>query len=67
MLVLTRKVGERIVMDSGKIEIVFLHRRGNKVAFGIQAPPHIDVDRKEIFISKQQDKMDKTKLPESED
>ncbi|HAU0120884.1 TPA: carbon storage regulator [Legionella pneumophila] len=67
MLVLTRKVGERIVMDNGKIEIVFLSRRGNNVAFGIQAPPHIDVDRKEIFLSKQQDKMDKVELPESLD
>ena len=67
MLVLTRKVGERIVMNNGQIEIVFLSRRGNNVAFGIQAPPHIDVDRKEIFISKQQDKMDKAKLSESED
>ncbi|HAT9135648.1 TPA: carbon storage regulator [Legionella pneumophila] len=67
MLVLTRKLGERIVMDDGKIEIVYLSRRGNNVALGIQAPPHIDVNRKEIFISKQQDKMDEAKLSESED
>ncbi|CZP77308.1 TPA: carbon storage regulator [Legionella pneumophila] len=67
MLVLTRKLGERIVMDDGKIEIVYLSRRGNNVALGIQAPPHIDVNRKEIFISKQQDKKDKTELVESED
>ncbi len=67
MLVLTRRVGERILIDNGKIEIALLYHRGNQVAFGINAPPHIDVDRKEIFIRKQQDKMDKTALPVSED
>ncbi|VEG92567.1 carbon storage regulator [Legionella spiritensis] len=67
MLVLTRRIGERIFIDNGQIEIALLYKRGNQVAFGIQAPPHIDVDRKEIFIRKQQDKMDKTKLPESEE
>ena len=67
MLVLTRRIGERIVIDNGQIEIALLYNRGNQVAFGIQAPPHIDIDRKEIFLSKQQDKMDKTKQSESED
>ena len=67
MLVLTRRIGERIFIDNGQIEIALLYTRGNQVAFGIQAPRHIDVDRKEIFLSKQQDKMDKAKLSESED
>ena len=67
MLVLTRRIGERIVIDNGQIEIALLYNRGNQVAFGIQAPPHIDIDRKEIFLSKQQDKIDKTKQSESED
>lgn len=67
MLVLTRRIGERIFIDNGQIEIALLYKRGNQVAFGIQAPPHIDVDRKEIFLSKQQDKMDKVELPESVD
>ena len=67
MLVLTRRIGERIVIDNGKIEIALLYKRGNQVAFGIQAPSHIDVDRKEIFLRKQQDKMDKTKLSKTED
>ena len=67
MLVLTRRVGERILIDNGRIEVAFLYRRGGQVAFGINAPPDMVVDRKEIFIRKQQDKMDKTELPVSED
>ncbi|HHT9843872.1 TPA: carbon storage regulator [Legionella pneumophila] len=59
MLVLTRRIGERIFIDNGQIEIALLYHRRGQVAFGIKAPPHIDVDRKEIFIRKQQDKLHK--------
>ena len=54
MLVLTRKIGEQIQIDKGQITIKFLYHRKGVVAFGIQAPAHIDVDREEIFLSKQQ-------------
>ena len=53
MLVLTRRVGEQILIDKGQILIKILYERNGNVAIGIQAPAHIDVDRKEIFLRKQ--------------
>lgn len=52
MLVLTRKIGEQILLDKGQIKIKFLYHHKGIVAFGISAPAHIDVDRQEIFIKK---------------
>lgn len=52
MLVLTRRVGEQILIDKGQIEIKMLYVRKGHIAVGINAPSHIDVDRKEIFIRK---------------
>ncbi|MBA2656848.1 MAG: carbon storage regulator [Tatlockia sp.] len=54
MLVLTRRKGEEILIDKGQIRIKVLYERKGVVALGIKAPAHIDVDRKEIFIKKQE-------------
>lgn len=53
MLVLTRRNGEQILIDKGQIIVKVLYQRKGVVALGIQAPPHVDVDRQEIFIRKQ--------------
>ncbi|HAT4455370.1 TPA: carbon storage regulator [Legionella pneumophila] len=53
MLVLTRRKGEQILIDKGQIQIQVIYQRRGVVALGIKAPPHIDVDRKEIFLRKQ--------------
>lgn len=53
MLVLTRRVGEQIFIDQGQIQIKILFVRNGNIAIGIQAPPHIDVDREEIYYRKQ--------------
>jgi carbon storage regulator len=47
MLVLTRRVGEVIYVDSD-IVIKVAEIRGNRVKLAIDAPPHIRVDRKEV-------------------
>jgi carbon storage regulator len=47
MLVLTRHVGEEIVID-GVIRVMVTGVQGGKVRLGISAPPEIAVDRKEI-------------------
>ena len=47
MLVLTRKIGEEIVID-GQVRIVVVEVRGNRTTLGICAPPSVRVDRKEI-------------------
>ncbi|HAT9060340.1 TPA: carbon storage regulator [Legionella pneumophila subsp. pneumophila] len=53
MLVLTRRKGEQIFIDKGQIQIQVTSLRRGAVTLGIKAPPHIDVDREEIFLRKQ--------------
>ena len=47
MLVLSRKVGEEIVIG-GNIRIMVVEIRGGKVRLGIDAPKDVPVDRQEI-------------------
>ena len=47
MLVLTRRIGERIVIDSD-ITVTVVAIQGDKVRLGIGAPPSVRVDRSEI-------------------
>lgn len=48
MLILTRRVGETIVIDDD-IEVTVLAVKGNQVRLGIKAPDHIAVHREEIY------------------
>lgn len=56
MLVLTRRPGEAIIFkspdsngeDGDVTELVVLGVNGNQVRFGVCAPKHIEIDRKEI-------------------
>ena len=48
MLVLTRKVGEEIVID-GCIRIKVTLIQGNQVRLGIDAPPDMEIWRKELL------------------
>jgi carbon storage regulator len=50
MLVLTRKVGEEIIID-GEIRVSVLLVRGNRVRIGIQAPPSARIRRQELTSS----------------
>ncbi len=47
MLVLSRRVGEELLID-GKVRVVVLQTRGGQVRLGIQAPREISVLRKEL-------------------
>jgi carbon storage regulator len=47
MLVLTRRIGETIVI-SNDIEITVVSVRGDRVRLGITAPEFVQVDRKEV-------------------
>jgi carbon storage regulator len=49
MLVLTRAVGERLIIGNGEVRLHVLEVRGNQVRLGIDAPRHIPVHREEIF------------------
>jgi carbon storage regulator len=47
MLVLTRRIGEEIVID-GNIRVTVTSVKGDKVRIGVSAPPNIRVDRAEV-------------------
>jgi len=47
MLVLTRRISERIVIDD-EITVTVVAIRGDKVRLGISAPPSVRVDRSEV-------------------
>jgi carbon storage regulator len=48
MLVLRRRIGERIVID-GRIEVTVLRVRGGKVRLGVAAPRSVRVLRQEVL------------------
>jgi carbon storage regulator len=52
MLVLARKVGETIVIDS-TVRITVVRIVGDKVRLGITAPADVPVDRQEVHALKQ--------------
>jgi carbon storage regulator len=47
MLVLTRRVGEQIIID-GNIRVTVVAAGPHKVRLGIEAPPSVTVDRMEV-------------------
>jgi carbon storage regulator len=53
MLVLTRRPGEQIVID-GKIHITIISVKGDRIRLGIDAPPSVAVDRKEVYERRRQ-------------
>lgn len=54
MLVLTRKLNESIMIGND-IEITLLAVDGEQIKLGINAPKQIDIHRKEIYLSIQQE------------
>ena len=49
MLVLTRKVGEQIVLPDSKVTITVLAIRGNQIRVGVAAPAAVAVHRAEVW------------------
>ncbi len=48
MLILTRRVGEKLVIGE-KVTVTVLGVKGNQIRIGIDAPPDVQVHREEIF------------------
>ena len=48
MLILTRKVGESLLIGDD-VSITILNIRGNQVKIGVQAPKDVSVHREEIY------------------
>jgi len=53
MLVLTRKLGEKVVIDQN-ITLTILEVTGGKVKLGIDAPPEVSILRSELVRERQE-------------
>jgi carbon storage regulator len=53
MLVLTRAIGDEIVID-GRIRVRITAVQGDRVKVGIEAPPEVSVDRHEVHARRQE-------------
>jgi carbon storage regulator len=49
MLILTRRIGEVIVIGDDEVRVTVLGVKGNQVRLGVIAPPNVSVHRLEIF------------------
>ncbi len=49
MLVLTRQLGERLIIGDD-IEVTVVEIRPDRVKLGVSAPPEVSVHREEVFL-----------------
>ena len=49
MLIITRKPGQQILMDNGRIQLKITKINGNNTSIGIIAPLDMDISREEVF------------------
>ena len=52
MLVLTRKIGQQVLISNGLIQIKVLRVEGDVISIGFNAPSDIDIDREEVHFRK---------------
>lgn len=59
MLVLSRRIGEQIVIN-GNITITVVDRRGDKIRIGIEAPKDVPIYRIELIEVKPEERKEPT-------
>jgi carbon storage regulator len=67
MLVLSRKVGEAIVLPEAGIVLTVLEVRGGQIRLGISAPPEVAVFREELWRSQRAAKDESMGRPPSQE
>ena len=61
MLVLTRKIGEKVQIEND-ISILVMDIKGKQVKLGIEAPSHIAVHREEIYLKIQEENINAARI-----
>ena len=65
MLVLSRKLGERIVVPDCDLVVTVIAAKGNVVRLGISGPENLDVYREEVWQRVCQEEVARTSCPSS--
>lgn len=67
MLVLTRRIGESIVIGDSLVTLKVLGVKGSHVRLGIQAEKDLSIYREEVYCREKQDAPDTVRDPETTD
>ena len=62
MLILTRRVGETVVIGND-VDVTVLGVKGNQVRLGVKAPREVSVHREEIYKRIKEEEQDALKSP----